>query len=103
MRLKKQHYTDGELTKKAIELWTKSRELDATRIYNVFDCIAFDIFPALHVYWRSFEKAGATNIHLAGSGPTLFTPARDKNSATVLHQRISSQGTTSYIVTSTID
>jgi 4-diphosphocytidyl-2-C-methyl-D-erythritol kinase len=103
MQLNKQYYTDGKLTARAVELWTESRKLDPAQMFNIFDSIAFDIFPALHVYWRRFEQAGATNIHLAGSGPTLFTLATDKNSATSLHQRISSQGITSYLVTSTID
>ena len=102
-QLKKQHFTDGTLTARATKLWANSREIKPALTFNVFDSVAFDIFPALNVYWKRFEQAGATNIHLAGSGPTLFSLAPDRNSATALYQRIIAQDITSYIVVSTTD
>jgi len=100
-RLKEQHFTSGQFIARAREIWANNKKLKPTLLFNVFDSIAFDIFPELNVYWNGFEQAGATNIHLAGSGPTLFTLAADKNSATELHQLIREQSMTSIIVSST--
>ncbi|GAI14280.1 unnamed protein product, partial [marine sediment metagenome] len=36
-------------------------------------------------------KAGADNIHLAGSGPTLFTLLKDKTQAEELYSRLKQQ------------
>lgn len=102
-RLKKQHFTTGQFTTEAAETWTKNGEINPALLFNVFNSVAFDIFPELDVYWKHFEQAAATNIYLAGSGPTLFTLAANRNSARAVHQQLGNQGITSYIVSTTLE
>jgi len=101
-RLKKQHFSEGQYTDKALKIWAKNRELNPALLFNAFDAIAFDIFPELKVYWESLEKAGAANVHLAGSGPTLFTHVTNEKMGRELCQRLNRQGFTAYTVSSNI-
>ena len=102
-RLKGQHFTEGQYTSKALKIWTKTRKIHPSLLFNAFDAIAFDIFPELKVYWMSLKQAGATNIHLAGSGPTLFAPTIDESMCVELCQLLSRQGFTAYAVSTNIE
>lgn len=97
------HFTTGQFAAKAVELWTKSSQISPPLLFNVFDSVAFDIFPELNIYWKHFEQAGATHIHLAGSGPTLFAPLAQENNARALHQHLTGQGIASYIASTMIE
>jgi 4-diphosphocytidyl-2-C-methyl-D-erythritol kinase len=101
--LKSQHFTEGQYTSKALKMWTKNREINPSLLFNAFDAIAFDIFPKLKVYWASLKQAGATNIHLAGSGPTLFAPTTDEIICMELCRRLSGQGFTAYAVSTNME
>ncbi len=41
-------------------------------VYNTFERVAFDLFPALSEHWQELEDATGEAIRLAGAGPTLF-------------------------------
>ena len=49
-------------------------------------------------YWQRFSELGADNIHLAGSGPTLFTLARDEAQGEVIHRNLIKEGFEAYLV-----
>lgn len=71
-RLRPDAWSKGEWTDLLVQ---KIREgkLDTSLFFNAFESIAFEVFPGLQNYWTKLAKAGAEGIHLAGSGPTLFT------------------------------
>ena len=52
-------------------------------LFNVFDEVACKAFPGLETYWTTFQSLGATEVHLAGSGPCLFAlvPRREVGAA----------------------
>ncbi len=102
-RLSESCFTTGQCTASAVALWNESRQISSHLLCNVFDSVAFDIFPELNGYWKHFEQAGATHIHLAGSGPTLFAPAARESHAMELHKRLMGQGIASYIVSTMIE
>lgn len=102
-QLTEQHFTKGQFTSKALEAWSKSQGISPSLLFNVFEPVAFDIFPELKVYWRGFEQAGAGTIHLAGSGPALFAPVADESGGRELYQRLSRQGFTAYVVSNDIE
>ena len=79
--LKASHYTDGQITYRLMGLLTEGRGVTPPIQFNVFDGIALDCFAGLEQYWQQFLKAGAQEIHLAGSGPALFTLVKDKTEA----------------------
>ena len=53
-------------------------------------------------YWKSLEQAGATDIHLAGSGPALFAPVDSEAAACELQQGLLQQGYTACFVSNII-
>ncbi len=101
--LKSQHFTEGQYTDEALKIWTNNREINPSLLFNAFDAVAFDIFPKLKVYWMSLKQAGATNIHLTGSGPTLFAPTTDEITCIELCQHLSRQGYTAYAISTNME
>jgi 4-diphosphocytidyl-2-C-methyl-D-erythritol kinase len=75
------HFSDGSCVNRAMKLWSQEKQINPGLYFNVFDGVAFDAFPKLDDYWKHFEEAGARDIHLAGSGPCLFSAADSKAKA----------------------
>ena len=100
-QLNSRYFTEGQHTARALEQWYNNQEIPASLLFNVFDFIVFDVFPELGVYWRHFEQAGAANIHVAGSGPTLFAPMDSEAQATEISMPLISAGLTVYTVSTT--
>jgi len=94
------HYTDGQVTDRLVALLT-GRSLKGERlvsnIFNVFDGVALARFTGLGEYWQQFLEAGAQQVHLAGSGPALFTLIEDKAQAEKLYLCLQQQGLESYL------
>jgi 4-diphosphocytidyl-2-C-methyl-D-erythritol kinase len=95
--LKPGHYTDGQITQKFIKVLNEGREFKPSMLFNTFENVAFEFFPELTVYKEHFIKLGAYNVHLAGSGPALFTMLEDKAQAEDLYTRCQQQGLESYL------
>ena len=76
---------------------SKDKRVTPSLFYNVFDKVAFDAFPGLKAYWKCFAEAGAKDIHLAGSGPALFTLVKDRSQAEELYLRFRQQKMESYL------
>jgi 4-diphosphocytidyl-2-C-methyl-D-erythritol kinase len=63
----------------------------------VFDEVALDNFAGLGEYREQFLRVGAQAVHLAGSGPALFTLVGDKNRAEKIYFNLWRQGLESYL------
>ncbi len=96
--LKINHYTDGQITKKFIRALREGGKIKPSLLFNTFENVAFEQFPGLKVYKEHFTKLGAKNIHLAGSGPALFTLAEDRDKAKRLYENLQKQGVECYLV-----
>jgi 4-diphosphocytidyl-2-C-methyl-D-erythritol kinase len=99
-RLNSQHYTRGQSTSKAMEDWRKNKQLSPARLFNAFDSVCFDMFPGLEQYWSKFKLAGASHIHLAGAGPTLFASVASNKDGEELCQRLTEKGLIALVVSS---
>ncbi len=96
--LDKQHFTDGHYVEAALKCWSKDISVAPDLLFNVFDKVAFGAFPGLETFWKRFEEAGATNIHLAGSGPSLFALADSESEAKAIQRRLQQQKLEAYAV-----
>ena len=96
-RLTASHYTDGALTDKIVKAIKRGEILDTSLLFNTFENIAFDDFNIRLVYVEHLNKLGAPHVHLAGSGPTLFTIFNDKTQAEDLYTRCKDQGMEVYL------
>lgn len=95
--LKTSHYTDGQVTDRFVTLLTGGREVIPSTLFNVFDVVAPDSFPELEEYRQLFLKAGGREVHLAGSGPALFTLVKDKAQAEKIYWHLQKQGLEAYL------
>jgi len=92
--LKPNHYTDGQITEKFIKALG---EFKPSMLFNTFENVAFDRFPGLKVYKEHLIKLGASNVHLAGSGPALFTLVEDGAEAEKIYRNLQQQGLECYL------
>jgi len=92
------HFTEGQFTKSVVEFLYQGGEVPPSSFFNAFERVAFTAFPGLDQYWQRFSALGADNIHLAGSGPTLFTLVKDKAQGEELYHSLKSEGLEAYLV-----
>jgi len=90
-------YSDGQITQKLVAALKAGRGLEPARLFNVFDRIARAQFAGLNKYREQMINLGATDVHLAGSGPALFTLLKDKAQAEELYHRFQQQGWEAYL------
>jgi 4-diphosphocytidyl-2-C-methyl-D-erythritol kinase len=96
-RLGPAHYTDGSITEKLVETLHKGEEVSGLLLFNTFENIAFED-STLRTYKEHIMKLGAPHVHLAGSGPALFTIFKNKAGAEDLYHRCRKQGMKVYLV-----
>ncbi len=85
------HFSDGQITGELADSLEKGGKFDPSLLFNTFENVAFDKFPGLGAAREHFIKMGADPVHLAGSGPALFTLVEDKTAAEEMCSRLSRQ------------
>jgi len=95
--LKASHYTGGQITDRLVTSLSTGGEVTSSSLFNVFDEVARDNFAGLGEYRQQFLRVGAQEVHLAGSGPALFTLVGDKNQAEKIYENLREQGLESYL------
>jgi len=98
--LQEKHYTSGRHADGLKTVLQGGNWLQSRLLYNVFDNVAFQAFPGLEDYWRMLAEAGADAIHLAGSGPMLFTVTEDATKADAMKRYLNGHGNEAYLVSS---
>ncbi len=76
-RIKPAHFTDGSATEKMAAGIKRGKKIDPSSLYNVFEKVAYEVFPGLKKYRDDFQDAVESPVHLAGAGPSLFAFVRD--------------------------
>ena len=76
-------FTKGLLTHKLAGRIRGGSDVPPQLLFNVFEEVATKAFPDLVTYRNTFQSAGATEVHLSGSGPCMFAlmPRREIGSA----------------------
>ena len=95
--LKAGHYTDGQITGRLVDALREGGEFTPSLLFNAFENVAFARLSELSGYRSHIMKMGATSVHLAGSGPTLFTLVKERTEAEDLNIRLQQQGMESYL------
>jgi 4-diphosphocytidyl-2-C-methyl-D-erythritol kinase len=94
------HFTKGQFVRAALLSLRREKTIPPALMFNVFEKVAFDFFPKLNEYKRNFEEAGASKVHLAGSGPCLFTSVPEGRKAKELYLRLENRGLECYLASS---
>jgi len=90
-------FTGGQFVRAAWSSLTQGKRPDADVIFNVFEKVASDFFPGLDKYRKALEEAGVVGVHLAGSGPCLYTFFSVEKEAGELFSRLKKQGLDCYL------
>jgi 4-diphosphocytidyl-2-C-methyl-D-erythritol kinase len=77
-------HTGGLLTRKLEARIRGGHDVPPQFLFNVFDNVAREAFPGLGEYWDAFSDLGAREVHVAGSGPSLFAPVSRRELGTAL-------------------
>ena len=78
------HYTGGMLTRKLEARIRGGGDVPAEFLYNAFDEIARETYSGLEEYWGALGSLGAQEIHVAGSGPSLYAPLSRREQGTAI-------------------
>ncbi len=91
------HYTDGRITGRLVKELREDRQLTPSLLFNTFENVAFTRLSELSVARSHMVKMGARDVHLAGSGPMLFTLLGEKSQAEELCNRLKNQRLEPYL------
>ncbi len=91
------HYTSGSITEGFINMLEGRAAGPKTGLFNVFDEAGLRFYSGLKEYQQKFLEAGAPEVHLAGSGPTLFALMRDEIKAIEIQKRLQTRGMEAYL------
>ncbi len=83
--LSQSQMTRGALTRKLEARIRGGGDAPPQFFFNAFDDIAFKAYPNLEKYWKTLDAMGGREIHLAGSGPSIFAPVSKREFGTALH------------------
>jgi len=92
------HFSDGKRARRMADLLREGGHVPHASLFNAFEQVACTAFPGLESYWRRFRGLGPDSVHLAGSGPTLFTLLSDGCEAAELYQSLEKEGFEAYLV-----
>jgi 4-diphosphocytidyl-2-C-methyl-D-erythritol kinase len=97
-RLNPSHFTAGQHTERLVAHLRHGGNIEPSFLYNVFEQVAFDFFPVLSDYRTRLLEAGARAVHLAGSGPTLFSLVPAKPRGESILNSLQARGPEAYLV-----
>ena len=91
------HYTDGTITDNVMSTIKSGNRFPYPLLFNTFENVVFSKGAELTNYRDHMLKIGAPFVHLAGSGPTLFTMLKDKDQADDLTKKLQNYGMETYL------
>ncbi|MDQ5822802.1 MAG: 4-(cytidine 5'-diphospho)-2-C-methyl-D-erythritol kinase [Chloroflexota bacterium] len=93
---------DGSRTREVLSALQQGCDISSMPPFNSFERAAFEVFPGLDRVRGQMVDAGAPNVHLSGSGPTLYTLYSESSAAEAqgLHDTLVHNGLKVYLVES---
>jgi 4-diphosphocytidyl-2-C-methyl-D-erythritol kinase len=94
-------WTSGERTLLLAEAISSGGAIAGDLMFNAFEGIASQLFPQFTSHRSAMLEAGASSVHLSGSGPAMFAVLSTEQEASSVATRLSERGY-SPIVTRTL-
>jgi 4-diphosphocytidyl-2-C-methyl-D-erythritol kinase len=91
------HFTDGGITSRLVRQLKLGWGVEPSLLFNTFENVAFKVYQDLSSYYDHILKLGAAHVHLAGSGPALFTMFDNETQASEVFARCKQQGMEAYL------
>lgn len=95
------HYTDGERTKAVAQQLNNKKAFSTAQLYNSFEHVAFSVYPGLLDFTERLLEQSAPHVHLAGTGPTIFSIFKAKPDADKLYRRLKEKRIEAYLALTT--
>lgn len=95
--LNNSYYTDGQRSALLAQRLNKREAFSPALLFNVFERVAYSVYPGLFDFTEKFLEQRAPHVHLAGSGPTIFCMFKVKTDAVKLHHRLKEQKVETYL------
>lgn len=91
--------SEGIVTHRLIAALVAGRFPDSTLLYNAFERVAYGIFDGLDRVRQTVARASGRDVHLSGSGPTLYVlyPASQERAAGKLYDTLVGEGLRVYL------
>jgi 4-diphosphocytidyl-2-C-methyl-D-erythritol kinase len=86
--LKPEDLTRGNATERLATRMRRREAIANADLYNAFDRAAYEIFDGLRDHREALLRARASAVHVAGSGPALFTLAASETDAREIARRL---------------
>jgi 4-diphosphocytidyl-2-C-methyl-D-erythritol kinase len=96
-RLAQDNFSKGEATENFVQRLESGQPSVENGVYNVFDEVGMRFFSRLKEARSKFLEAGANSVHLAGSGPTLFSLITNSAEANQVHKKLIEMGQETYL------
>jgi len=96
-KLRVADFTEGQSVRAALSSLRQGKRIEPDVMFNVFERVAFDFFPRLDKYREVLKKAGAPRVHVAGSGPCLFSIFAEAKEAGEVFSHLKKQGLECYL------
>ena len=90
-------FTGGQFVQQALTSLRQGKAIDHGLMFNVFERAAFGFFPRLDRYREILKESGAPGVHVAGSGPCLFSLFAEAKEAGEVFSRLKKQGLECYL------
>ena len=82
--LSPENFTQGHLTRKLEARIRGGGDVPPQFLFDAFDDVALQAFPGLRNYWETFHSLGAREVHVAGTGPSLYAPVSNREQGTAI-------------------
>lgn len=82
--ISEQDFTRGGLTRKLEARIRNKGDIPPQLLFNAFDIVAREVEPDVERCWSDMYSAGAREIHVTGSGPTVYAAIDRKEIATTV-------------------
>jgi 4-diphosphocytidyl-2-C-methyl-D-erythritol kinase len=91
--LKPENFTGGKITNRLIDALNSRNKIDDAFLFNTFESIASGKYPQLNDYSLQIIRIlRRPNVHLAGSGPTIFSLFDNKIHAERVYTMLQGKG-----------
>jgi 4-diphosphocytidyl-2-C-methyl-D-erythritol kinase len=96
-RLDPADFSDGSRTADLVRFIAEGGRLSRARLFNVFERVVFEDYAVVRECRDKILQAGANEVHLSGSGPTLFSLMEDEGEAALVAEQLETEGLEVYL------
>jgi len=98
--LHRKDHADGNTTRRLISALLQGEFPSSSLLCNSFERSAYEVFDGLDSVRQKIMRAGGREVHLSGSGPTLYVlfPGSHQSRARDLYDKLHSEGLRAFLV-----